>query len=110
MDAQAEALGVPLMKQKATPQTYEKDFKAALLKLKAKGAEGLVTGDIYEVAGHEEGWLGRVLKEVGLMPIKPLWMGDTKLIYPQYLKNWLQSNRGTHKPLKARRRVARQST
>ena len=54
--------------------------------LKAKGAEGLVTGDIYEVAGHEEGWLGRVLKEVGLKPIKPLWMGDTKQIYLDYLK------------------------
>ena len=53
---------------------------------KAKGAEGLVTGDIYEVAGHEEGWLGRVLKEVGLKPIKPLWMGDTKQIYLDYLK------------------------
>jgi uncharacterized protein (TIGR00290 family) len=86
LDAQAEALGVPLTKQKATPQTYENDFKDALLKLKAKGAEGLVTGDIYEVAGHEEGWLGRVLKEVGLMPVKPLWMGDTKLIYQYYVK------------------------
>jgi diphthine-ammonia ligase len=86
LDAQAEALGVPLFKQKATPETYEKDFKGALLELKAQGAEGLVTGDIYEVAGHEEGWLGRVLKEVGLMPIKPLWMGDTKLIYQYYLK------------------------
>jgi len=86
LDAQADALGLPLVKQKATPETYESDFKGALLKLKAKGAEGLITGDIYEVAGHEEGWLSRVLKEVGLMPIKPLWMGDTKLIYQYYFK------------------------
>ena len=69
-----------------TPETYENDFKGALRTLKAKGAEGLVTGDIYEVAGHEEGWLGRVLKEVGLKPVKPLWMGDTKQIYLDYLK------------------------
>jgi diphthine-ammonia ligase len=86
LDAQADALGIPLIKQQATPQTYENDFKGALLKLKAKRAEGLVTGDIYEVAGHEEGWLGRVLKEVGLTPVKPLWMGDTKQIYLDYLK------------------------
>ena len=86
LDAQSDAIGIPLVKQKATPETYENDFKGALLKLKAKGAEGLVTGDIYEVAGHEEGWLGRVLKEVGLKPIKPLWMGDTKQIYLDYLK------------------------
>ena len=86
LDAQSDAIGIPLVKQMATPETYENDFKGALRKLKAKGAEGLVTGDIYEVAGHEEGWLGRVLKEVGLKPIKPLWMGDTKQIYLDYLK------------------------
>jgi uncharacterized protein (TIGR00290 family) len=86
LDVQAEAIGIPLLKQVTTPETYENDFKRALRILKAKGAEGLVTGDIYEVAGHEEGWLGRVLKEVGLKPIKPLWMGDTKQIYLDYLK------------------------
>ena len=63
LDAQAEALEVPLFKQKATPETYERDFKGALLKLKAKGAEGLITGDIYEVAGHEEGWLAESSKK-----------------------------------------------
>jgi diphthine-ammonia ligase len=87
LDAQSDAIGIPIVKQQATPETYENDFKAALRKLKIKsGAEGLVTGDIYEVAGHEEGWLGRVLKEVGLKPVKPLWMGDTKQIYLDYLK------------------------
>jgi len=86
LDAQAEAIGIPLLKQVTKAETYENDFKRALRILKAKGAEGLVTGDIYEVAGHEEGWLGRVLKEVGLKPIKPLWMGDTKQIYLDYLK------------------------
>ncbi len=86
LEAQSDAIGIPLVKQVATPQTYENDFKGALLRLKAKGAEGLVTGDIYEVAGHEQGWLGRVLKEVGLKPVKPLWMGDTKQIYLDYLK------------------------
>jgi uncharacterized protein (TIGR00290 family) len=86
LDAQSDAVGIPLVKQVATHETYENDFKSALRKLKAKGAEGLVTGDIYEVAGHEEGWLGRACKEVGLKPVKPLWMGDTKQIYLDYLK------------------------
>jgi uncharacterized protein (TIGR00290 family) len=86
LDAQSDAIGIPIVKQQATPITYEDDFKTALRKFKAEGAEGLVTGDIYEVAGHEEGWLGRVLKEVGLKAIKPLWMGDTKQIYLNYLK------------------------
>ena len=86
LDAQSSAISIPLVKQQATPKTYENDFKEELRRFKVKGIEGLVTGDIYEVAGHEEGWLGRVLKEVGLTPVKPLWMGDTKKIYLDYLK------------------------
>ena len=86
LDAQAQALGIPLIKKTTSAATYEADFKAVLKDCKARGAEGLVTGDIYEVAGHEEGWLGRVCREVGLTPVKPLWMGDTKKIYLDYLK------------------------
>ncbi len=86
LDAQANAMGVPLIKKTSSAATYEADFKAVLAEFKAKGAEGLVTGDIYEVAGHEEGWLDRVCREMGLKPIKPLWMGDTKQIYLDYLK------------------------
>ena len=86
LDAQAEAMGVPLIKKTTSAATYEADFKAVLSECKAKGAEGLVTGDIYEVAGHEEGWLERVCKEIGLVTVKPLWMGDTKQIYLDYLK------------------------
>ena len=86
LDAQSDAIGIPLVKQTTTHETYENDFKRALRQFKAKGTEGLVTGDIYEVAGHEEGWLSRVCKEVGLKPVKPLWMGDTKQIYLDYLR------------------------
>jgi uncharacterized protein (TIGR00290 family) len=86
LDAQSDSIEIPLVKQKATPETYENDFKEALHRFMAKGVEGLVTGDIYEVAGHEQGWLNRICKEVGLQPIKPLWMGDTKEIYLDYLK------------------------
>jgi diphthine-ammonia ligase len=91
LDAQAKAVGMPIVKKATSAQTYEADFKALLTGLKKQGAEGLVTGDIYEVAGHEEGWLARVLKEVGLVAVKPLWMGDTKKIYLDYLKTGLQA-------------------
>jgi uncharacterized protein (TIGR00290 family) len=86
LDAQAEAMGIPLIKKKTSNETYERDFKSVLAELKDKAVDGLVTGDIYEVAGHEEGWLNRVCREMGLTPIKPLWMGDTKQIYLDYLK------------------------
>jgi diphthine-ammonia ligase len=85
LDAQANAIEIPLMKRKTTPDMYEEDFKNALRELNADGAKGLVTGDIYEVAMHEEGWLNRVCQEVGLKPIKPLWMRDTKEIFREFI-------------------------
>lgn len=91
LDAQAKAIGVPIVKKATSAQTYEADFKTLLTNFKKQGAEGVVTGDIYEVPGHEEGWLARVLKEVGLVAVKPLWMGDTKKIYLDYLKTGLQA-------------------
>jgi diphthine-ammonia ligase len=91
LDAQAKAVGSPIVKKTTSAATYEADFKAILADFKKKGAEGLVTGDIYEVAGHEEGWLARILKEVGLVAVKPLWMGDTKQIYLDYLKTGLKA-------------------
>jgi diphthamide synthase (EF-2-diphthine--ammonia ligase) len=40
--------------------------------MKTKDIEGLVTGDVYDVALHEAGWLDRVCNEAGLEPVKPL--------------------------------------
>jgi diphthine-ammonia ligase len=85
LDAQANAIDVPLDKVVTTSGTYEQQFKDALLRFKAKGAEGLVTGDIYEVAGHEERWLERICSEVGLTPIRPLWQGNTTQIFNDYI-------------------------
>jgi diphthine-ammonia ligase len=85
LDAQAQAIGIPLVKRITTPNKYEQQFKDALRQLKTQGAEGLVTGDIYEVPMHEEGWLERVCSEVGLKPIRPLWQHDTLQILKDFI-------------------------
>ncbi len=85
LEAQARAINVPLAKRVTKPKSYEQQFKEAILEFKAKGAEGLVTGDIYEVAMHEKGWLERVCAEVGIKPIRPLWQGDTKQIFKDFI-------------------------
>jgi diphthine-ammonia ligase len=85
LDAQAKAVGLPLVKRVTSPSTYEQQFKEALLQFKAQGVEGLVTGDIYEVTMHEERWLERVCSEVGLVPIRPLWQGNTTEIFKEYV-------------------------
>jgi uncharacterized protein (TIGR00290 family) len=91
LDAQAFALGLPLVKQVTEPHLYEQRFKEALLKFKAQGVQGLVTGDIYEVANHEEGWLERVCKEVGIVPIRPLWQGNTTQIFKDFINAGFKS-------------------
>ena len=85
LDAQSQAIGIPIVKSTTTPNTYEQDFKKALLKMKAKGVEGIVTGDVFDVALHEAGWLDRICKEVGLTPVKPLWHRDTKQILEEFI-------------------------
>jgi uncharacterized protein (TIGR00290 family) len=85
LDAQSQAIGIPIVKWTATPDTYEQDFKKALLQMKAQGVEGVVTGDVYDVALHEAGWLDRVCKEVGLTPVKPLWHRDTQQILAEFI-------------------------
>jgi uncharacterized protein (TIGR00290 family) len=85
LDAQSQAIGIPIVKWKTTPDTYEQEFKKALRQMKAEGVEGSVTGDIYEVPLHEEGWLDRVCKEVDIKPIKPLWGCNTKQVLSGFI-------------------------
>jgi diphthine-ammonia ligase len=85
LDAQSQAVGIPMVKWVAARDTYEQDFKSALLQMKAKGIAGVVTGDVYDVALHEAGWLDRICKEVGLTPLKPLWHRDTKQILSEFI-------------------------
>ena len=85
LDAQSEVIGIPIVKWTTTAETYEQDFKNALRKMKAEGVEGIVTGDVFDVALHEAGWLDRICKEVGLMPVRPLWHRDTKQILDEFI-------------------------
>lgn len=85
LDAQSDSIGLPIIKQKTSLSLYEQNFKKALTHLKNKGVEGLVTGDVFDVALHEKGWLDRICSEVGLIPIKPLWHLDTKEILNEFI-------------------------
>jgi diphthine-ammonia ligase len=87
LDAQSQAIEIPIVKQTTTAETYEQDFKKALLQMKAKGIEGIVTGDVFDVALHEAGWLDRICKEVGLTPVRPLWHRDTQKILEEFIND-----------------------
>jgi diphthine-ammonia ligase len=85
LDAQSQAIGIPIAKLTTSPDTYEQEFKKALLQMKAKGVGGIVTGDVFDVALHEAGWLDRICKEVGLTPVRPLWHRDTQQILEEFI-------------------------
>ncbi len=85
LDAQSEALGIPIVKVPTTPESYEKDFVKALREAKKKGAEGIITGDIFDVALHEAGWLDKITAEIGLKPVRPLWHRDTTEVLDEWI-------------------------
>ena len=87
LDAQSAAIGIPIMKVPTTPETYENDFRRALMDAKKKGIDGIITGDIYDVALHEPGWLDKVTKEIGLVPVRPLWHRDTTEVLDEFIKD-----------------------
>lgn len=91
LDAQSQAIGIPIVKWTTTPDTYEQEFKKALMQMKAKGIEGIVTGDVFDVALHEAGWLDRICKEVSLTPVRPLWHRDTQQILEEFLSVGFQA-------------------
>ena len=87
LDAQSEAIDVPIVKKVTTHSDYEQNFIEALLQLKTKGVEGIVTGDVYDVAMHESGWLDRICKKVGLLPVRPLWHLNTNRIAIEFVNS-----------------------
>jgi diphthine-ammonia ligase len=85
LDAQAEALNIPVTKVLTTHDNYEQRFINALQEAKTNGAEGILTGDIYDVAQHQAGWLDNITQKIGLTPVRPLWHQDTTKVYKEFI-------------------------
>jgi len=81
---QAQAMGLPIIQQKVTWETYEAGFKAVLEKLKPKGVTGLITGDIY-LQEHKD-WIDRVCGEVGIKAVLPLWQMDATQLLADFIE------------------------
>jgi uncharacterized protein (TIGR00290 family) len=88
--AQSEAIGIPLVQREVAWGTYEQRFKSVIRELKRSGVEGVVFGDISNIAGHE-GWIDRVCSELGIKPIKPLWGSDPKQLLSDFVEEGFES-------------------
>ena len=83
LQAQADAIGVPLFIGCASWEGYEEVFVNLLHKAKDMGAEVLVTGDI-DVPEHEC-WHERVTGSVGLGLGMPLWQMNRKEVVKKFV-------------------------
>lgn len=68
---QSQAIGIPVVQQRTTRDTYEAQFKNMLCTFKQEGIEGGVFGDI-DFIEHRQ-WIERVCQEVAITPHLPLW-------------------------------------
>ncbi len=71
IQAQAQALAIPLVVSKTSWNAYETTFLSAIREFKEDGIEYGVFGDI-DSECHLE-WVERVCSSVGIQPYEPLW-------------------------------------
>ena len=80
---QAELTGIPLTQKEVTAdmKEYEKEFKQAVSEFKGIGS--MVFGDIY-LDEHKD-WVECVCKDLGIIPIEPLWGKDPFVIVEEFV-------------------------
>jgi diphthine-ammonia ligase len=86
---QADLTGVPIIQQHVESVDFEQEFKRTVGELAARGANGMVFGDIY-LEPHKE-WVDRVCKELGIEPLEPLWGQNTDRIIEDFLNSGFET-------------------
>lgn len=85
IEVQAEQMGMILVQRNTSWKEYENVFKETVLLLKNEGVEAGIFGDI-DIEEHRE-WIDRVCREVGIVPVLPLWKKDREEILLEFIKN-----------------------
>lgn len=87
--AQAQAIKIPIIQRKLTWDTYELEFKKAVLGLKQAGAKGVVFGDV-DLQEHKD-WVDRICKELGIKAIEPLWGADLEQLLTEFVNEGFEA-------------------
>jgi diphthine-ammonia ligase len=80
---QARALGIPIVQQPTTGDSYRDEFVKMLKKFRREGIEGGVFGDI-DFNAHRE-WIDGVCRETGITPHLPLWLEDQSSLMEEFI-------------------------
>jgi len=89
LQAQSQAIGIPLVQRRTTMANYEAEFKDMLLALKRDGVRGGVFGDI-DLDEHRQ-WIDRVCHEVDITPYLPLWGGSQDKILRDFIDSGFEA-------------------
>ncbi|MBN1102919.1 MAG: diphthine--ammonia ligase [Deltaproteobacteria bacterium] len=84
VEAQAEAMGIPLRTACASWDDYEQVFKQTVRGLITEGVRDGVFGDI-DLQAHRE-WIERVCGEIGVRPHLPLWQEERRGMVHEFLQ------------------------
>jgi uncharacterized protein (TIGR00290 family) len=83
LEAQAQALGVPLVTRATTWDDYEATYIAVLHELRSQGVEAGVFGDI-DLEGHRD-WVEGVCETAGMACHLPLWQEPRRRLLDELL-------------------------
>ena len=83
LEAQSQAVGIPLIQRRTTMANYEAEFKNMLLALKPEGVRGGVFGDI-DLEEHRQ-WTNRICQQVDIIPYLPLWGRSQEAILKDFI-------------------------
>jgi len=89
LKAQAKAIGIPIIQRKAAWETYEEEFKKAVLELKEKGVNTGIFGDI-DFQVHRD-WVERVCKECSIKSLFPLWQRKRGEILGEFIHSGFEA-------------------
>jgi diphthine-ammonia ligase len=89
VQAQAEAMGIPLIQQRATMATYEHEFEEALRNMKQQGIQGGIFGDI-DIKEHRE-WVERVCREAVMSAFLPHWGENQEKLLGDFAASGLEA-------------------
>ena len=84
IEAQSEALGIPLVVRQSSWEDYEDNFLSVIRRFKEQGIECGVFGDI-DLEGHLE-WVERVCSAEAIRPYEPLWKEARQDILKEFME------------------------
>ncbi|MCP8305152.1 MAG: diphthine--ammonia ligase [archaeon] len=89
IDAQAKAIGIPIVYGKASWEAYEDEFKRIIKDLRSLGVEGGIFGDL-NIQEHRD-WVEKVCSDVGIRAFEPLWDEKYEALLTEFIGNGFEA-------------------